>query len=465
MIASSAADVLALLGPPTTHKTTLSAQLPRPFSTRGDRIVDSLGRQLILRGVQHHALQDVDYRGREVRPQDYGLMSELGFTTLRVAVSWSRIEPMPGRFDERYLAEIKDTLDRTHAASLHAIVEWHQDLFGRLTQDEEAPTRMNANGAPDWACWPDIKPHVFAHIESFDRFYANRDGRFDQYLRAWRLLVERFAAHPAVIGWDLINEPQGTPGFETRVLHGAYKRTIETLKRAGADGLFFLSAPTFRNETNSIPTVEMRDLGEGVIYSPHLYSGWLSLFMANVNPRKRTKAMDFAAAAKEAAVMGMPWWNGEWGINVYLDEWQSLLRAHTELEDHHRVGSCYWALQRAVRGQGDASISGGQSLFDEEHGLRRELADMLSRPYPIATPGLLRWMYYDFAWHRLSLEIDVKDTEAPLVIYAPARHFGPRRELDVQGVDYEYDFHASREIILVRFKQRGVARVRVRKAS
>jgi hypothetical protein len=462
MIASSRG--LELLAPPQNYLA-LDAAIPRPFSTRQGRIVDAFGRDVILRAVQHHALQDVDYKGREVRPQDYGLMSQLGFSTLRVAISWSRVEPEPGRFDERYFAEIKDVLDRAAAAQLLCVIEWHQDLYGRVTQDEGAITRMNANGAPDWAGWPDIEPNVFAHIETFNRFFANRDGRYDQYLRAWSVVADRFRDHPAVIGYDLLNEPQGTPGFERRVLYPAYRRAISALRRVGAHGLYFLSAPAFRNETNSIETQDMRDMGAGLVYSPHLYSGWLSLFVAEVNPRKRTKAMDFAAATREAAVMGTPWWNGEWGINVYNADWQTFLRAHAELEDHYRVGSCYWALQRAVPGQGDDSISGGQALFDEQRQLRRDLADTLSRPYAMATPGLLRWMYYDFAWRRLSLEVEVHDTSAPLILYAPARHLGVVRELDVQGLDYVCDFHPDRELVLVRFKHAGVARVRVHAAQ
>ncbi|MCC6812120.1 MAG: cellulase family glycosylhydrolase [Deltaproteobacteria bacterium] len=447
------------------RKHRIDATIPGPFTTVGDRIVDAFGRDLILRGVQHHALQDVDYKGREVRQSDYALMKQLGFTTLRLAISWSRLEPAPGRYDERYLREIKDALDHAQQASLFCVLEWHQDLYGRCTQEEDAPTRMNANGAPDWAGWDDIEPSVLAHIEAFDRFFANRDGRFDQYLRAWSVVADRFRDHPAVIGYDVLNEPQGTPGFETRVLYPAYRRTIAALKDAGARGLFFLDAPALRNETNAMATESMRDAGPGVVYAPHLYSGWLSLYVANVMPRRRTKAMDFAAANKEAQVMGVPWWNGEWAVNTMLDEWQHYVKAHVELEDHHRVGSCYWSITRAVPGQGDASISGGQALFDESYTLKRELVDILSRPYAIATPGILRWMYYDFGWRRLSLEIDVKNTEAPLILYAPARHLGVMRELEVQGSDYAFDFHPEQELVLVRFKERGMARVRLRSAT
>ncbi len=443
-------------------RASLDASIALPLATEGRRIVDGHGREVILRGVQHHALQDVDYQGREFLPEDFGLIASLGLTTLRVAFSWSRLQPQPDGYDEGYLSEIQAVLDQAHAAGLFVVLEWHQDLFGRCTQDAASPARINANGAPDWACFSDIPTSLSAHARQFDRLLMNVDGRWDDFLDAWRFVVARFAEHPALIGYDLLNEPGGSDGFEQARLFPAYRQGAAALRSAGARGLIFLDAPARRNEMLSTVTEAMADADPALVYAPHLYSGWVMLYLFQQRPSDEMKNDDFANAESEAQAFGLPWWNGEWGIHYGLESWPSLIRKHAELEDDYRVGSSYWAVNRAVPGQGDASISGGQSLFDEERVLRDDLAGYLSRPYPIASPGTLRRLRYDFDDAQLSLELEVDDTVHPLILHAPKHHLSELRCLDVQGSGYVYDFHAQSERLLVRFERTGAVELTLR---
>lgn len=161
-----------------------------PLETDGLHILDAAGRQVILRGLQHHELQDVDYIGREVLPEDYPLIASWGFTVLRMAISWSRIEPERGSYDSAYLDEIITDMDRAHNAGLTVILEWHQDLWARCSQDEDSEMRPNANGAPDWTCPEDFEFSLLGHWDLFDRLWANEDGLMDSFLEAWGVVID-----------------------------------------------------------------------------------------------------------------------------------------------------------------------------------------------------------------------------------------------------------------------------------
>ncbi|MBI2895889.1 MAG: cellulase family glycosylhydrolase [Deltaproteobacteria bacterium] len=431
-----------------------------PLTADGQAILDAAGRQVILRGLEHHALQDVDYVGREVGPEDYARIASWGFTMLRLAISWSRIEPERGRYDDEYVAQIADALDRAEGAGLAALVEWHQDLWGRCSQADDSTFRVNANGAPDWTCPDDYVPSLLGHWELFDRLWANEDGLGDAFLDAWQVVIDSVGEHPALLGYDVINEPQGSggsPAFERDRLFPALGAIVPDLRARGARGLLVLDAPALRNETFEMWVEPLGHLGPDLVFAPHLYSGWMRMYLARERVPPEDKAADFAAAEEQAAGLGLALWNGEWGVNLSLNGAIADLETHVASEDAARIGSSYWAFQRAVPGQGDDSISGGQSLLDEDGDVRQDVLDRLSRPYPIQSPGRLSRVAFDFETARLDVELDAETTiDAPLVLYAPARILGPRSCLTVDGPgDWSWDELRERELVLVGLAAEG----------
>ena len=49
---------------------------------------------------------------------------------MRLLVSWSRIEPAPGRYDERYLDEVERAVELLAKRGVYSIVDLHQDAWG-----------------------------------------------------------------------------------------------------------------------------------------------------------------------------------------------------------------------------------------------------------------------------------------------------------------------------------------------
>jgi hypothetical protein len=428
-----------------------------PLSTKGSELLDAAGRSVILRGLQHHSLQDVRYGGREVMPDDYPRIASWGFNSLRVAFSWSRIEPTRGSYDDAYFAEMRAVLDAAQAAGLGVILEWHQDMWGKCSQPADSPTTPNANGAPDWTCPADYEKSFLKFGVLFDRLYANEDGLLDAYLAAWTEVVKRFGSHPAVVGYDIFNEPHGSaesPALERDGVFPMYRKTIAALRSAGAKQLIFLDAPIGRYDTFVMYTEPFASVDPGLVYAPHLYTNWIGLYYLKRGPTQESKERDFSTATEQGAALGLPVWNGEWGVNYNLESVLEDLERHVLLEDRYRMGSSYWAFQRAVPGQGDDSISGGQAILNTDRTIRYDLLDKLARPYAVQTPGTLATLKYDFATRRLLVEADIKDTTVPMVLFAPRRHLTDAVCLSVDGGGFQWD-EATNERLLVLFASAG----------
>ena len=93
-------------------------------------------------------------------------------------------------------------------------LDMHQDLYSVRYSD----------GAPEWATLTEGKEHVTGPVWSdsylispavqaaFDHFWNNAPaqdgiGLQDHYAAAWQYVAKRFAGHPALVGYDLMNEP------------------------------------------------------------------------------------------------------------------------------------------------------------------------------------------------------------------------------------------------------------------
>ncbi len=151
--------------------------------------------------------------------------ADMGINVVRLGILWAALEPEPGQFDEEYLAFIDRQLDLAEAAGIAVYLDMHQDLYAQAYSD----------GAPDWAVltdkpyaktalWSDAYLFSEAVQESWDAFWMNAPvpvtgmGLQDHYARLWRTVAERFHGHPALLGYDIINEP--APGSDIQLMFG-----------------------------------------------------------------------------------------------------------------------------------------------------------------------------------------------------------------------------------------------------
>ncbi|MCC6445623.1 MAG: cellulase family glycosylhydrolase [Armatimonadetes bacterium] len=191
-----------------------TAAAPGFLTVKGGAFRDAEGRQVLLRGINVvNKEKAARYLGNETEA-DFARFREWGFNCVRLGVIWDGLEPEPGKYDEAYLKGLDERIRWAAKHGLYVFLDMHQDLYSVKYSD----------GAPAWATLDEGKPHRTGPVWSdaymlspavqtaFDNFWANAPaqdgvGVQDHYARAWKRLAARYARNPAVIGYDLMNEP------------------------------------------------------------------------------------------------------------------------------------------------------------------------------------------------------------------------------------------------------------------
>ena len=192
---------------------------------------------------------------------DLAQIRALGFTAIRLAISWSLLEPAPGRYSDMYLDRIEQVVGWAAEQDMHTIVDLHQDNYAYFVPGG------GADGAPAWAC-PAPSAYndssVISSLErqllekilgdhtdylnpliAFETFWRNAEvrespfggGLQEHYARAVAQVVRRLRDNDAVLGYELMNEP--LPGvslanldpftFANETLYPFYRRLAQAL--------------------------------------------------------------------------------------------------------------------------------------------------------------------------------------------------------------------------------------------
>ena len=191
----------------------------------GLRFVDAQGRARIFNGMNIQEKQGGrSCLGYDLDDAFFEKYAARGMNLIRLAVVWENLEPAPGQYNESYLRSIDGAFDRAAAHGVYIFLDLHQDLYGDMGMDD------GADGAPKWAQLTDgAKPRKpqFVWAENyilsravrraFDHFWANTPvpeghgvhgrGLQDHFAALWAMLAKRYGDHPALFGFDFLNEP------------------------------------------------------------------------------------------------------------------------------------------------------------------------------------------------------------------------------------------------------------------
>ena len=69
---------------------------------------------------------DTSYNGHN----DFAQMRSLGFNLIRLAVSWSLLEPSPSTYSEDYVKRIEQLISWANKQNIWVIIDMHQDFWG-----------------------------------------------------------------------------------------------------------------------------------------------------------------------------------------------------------------------------------------------------------------------------------------------------------------------------------------------
>jgi endoglycosylceramidase len=180
----------------------------------GTQFLDASGKPLLLHGINVvNKSKDQGYVG-DLSSADFAAIRSWGMNCVRLGIIWDGLEPQPGRINEDYLERIGQLVGYAKSAGLYVLLDMHQDLYSVKFSD----------GAPAWATLDEGKPHTVGAVWSdsyyssaavqtaLDHFWENAPGPDgvgleEHYAKVWQRVAQRFRDEPAVIGFDLMNEP------------------------------------------------------------------------------------------------------------------------------------------------------------------------------------------------------------------------------------------------------------------
>ncbi|MER8185385.1 cellulase family glycosylhydrolase [Kitasatospora sp. NPDC094015] len=266
-----------------------AADLPTGTVTTADGrtlFTDGSGRVLDLRGF------NLD-KYAEATEADLRSIADRGFTLVRLPVSWTRLEPAPGRYDRAELDRLHRLLDAAERYGLLAVIDFHQDVYGPkfgggdrgipvwATRDEGLPFVEDPD---DWFAGY-FQPAVQA---SFRHLYDDADLRRAQ-TRFYTWLAGELRGHRSLLGYDLFNEPSGpidgdptdpavlvaaSAALERDRLPAMYRRLIGAIRRVDERSWLFVEPTVLVGQ--GVPTelpalADPRPGPDRLGYAPHFY--------------------------------------------------------------------------------------------------------------------------------------------------------------------------------------------------
>lgn len=358
------------------------------IAQQGRWFVDSEGRVVTFHGG-NVTLPAFDAAGHDARfgPETPARMAEQGFNGVRLVVFLSDIMPRAGVIDEAYLDRIARAVEQYKTAGIRTLIDFHQDEYSAV---------VGVRGMPAWAVFTDGHTRM-AGIEfpvgyfrdpavqhAFDNFWANHPvagtgkGVQDLYIEGLAAVARRFAAEPAVLGMDVMNEPAtGTrcaqpdpvsancPELETELLAPFYAKAAAAI-HAAAPGMIVFTEPFMLQGALGTP------IATPIAGPP----GRRALSFHNYGPVKATRDRVNDGALAHVKASGAAIINTEWGFNND----PAMITGQADDFDARQISWLAW-----TRGAFEALVD--PALPDEGNGNRPALLRAYARPYAETTAG------------------------------------------------------------------------------
>ena len=113
---------------------------------------------------------DVDYIGRPFPAEDadhwFGLLSRLGFNSVRFIMNWDAIEhDGPGKYDTAYLDQVVALVDKAAAHGIYCLMDMHQDAFSRYLHGKfNNNPQFGQPGGIEWMLYS-LLPHADGKLD------------------------------------------------------------------------------------------------------------------------------------------------------------------------------------------------------------------------------------------------------------------------------------------------------------
>lgn len=407
------------------------------LSVRGRHMVDEAGRTVLLRGFNTSTLLEPSVSRAPLDPEDAAIMEGNGFDVVRLALSWGRLEPQRGHWDQGYLRAIADKVQLLNSHHLYVVLDMHFLDWS---------SQLGGSGAPDWAtlggvpnlhlpALGDWQRHLSPAVNAATTyFWVSPDWQAD-FMQAWQLLAQRFGGDSGVAGYDLYNEPHALPlppiRFERDFMWPLYARTIDAIAAVDANHMFIVEGQLLSDFGTTIVPLRAPNL----VYSPHEYTGSLvpPTFDGNAEPLDSHVRQVSSEASRVPGAL----WIGEWGMGAtqaHSDTWiDDALHAF----DAAGAGWAWWQW-REDSAWGIRDSAGRTNANTLSH---------LARPYLAAAPAGVSASTTKVSGDALTLTVDRSYRGAEIEIAYPAAQRTPQVSSSCGNESSRWDHTTARLVV------------------
>ncbi len=438
---------------------------------------------------------------RRITEDEVATLAGMGFTSARVGIIWAGLEPGPAGaqandpryctahlngtpftplaaadepYDQAvidaYLGQIDGLVAMLARHGIRSLIDMHQDDYSAAFYNPAGGTPWKAEGAPLWAvctaplsidsplppspqpAWGTANETDPRILQALDHFWANdvSANLQGEFIRAYTAVAAHYRGNPAVLGYDLFNEPSDYTVFVSAL----FDRKLQCFY-AGSDHAPLSCAASVPPQQSAaqglIPALQAADPGHLIFFEPSEaanlgspntvavaeplpFSGLVYGFHVYPEP-PATAALEQVIMTSEQANRdlmqtgqsgGPAWFMSEFGAEDKVSD----LANYGKLADSMLLSWMYWSAKQFH----DPTGNSDEALLDSD-GSPLPIAAVLTRAYALATAGTPTAQSFDpdSAAFSFSYTPDPAVT-APTQIFVPvAQHYPRGYQVTVSG--------------------------------
>ncbi len=443
------------------------------IAVRGGHVMDEYGREWLLRGVnaKFETLFDVTFPDGRVRNEalatfdafDAPETARLGYGFVRLAISWSGLEPAEGQFSQPFLDLLDHVVAAYEAAGVYVLIDFHEDSYSK---------EIGEDGAPLWAILP--PPTELLHgplwaesdlkcpcensdnrrisgpvTEAFTSFFENTDGIQDRFLPAWRLVTGRYKDHAGMVGFEAMNEPMAIQADNgLALLDDFHVKAAAAMREVNPHHAYWLEPEVVtRNWGCEYPLRATPFPDTNVVYEPHFYPGLCLNLDKGTDYASWYANMTttFDSMVTEAASYGAAPVLGEWWARLRIPGDFESIDAMIQLADERAIGLTQWHW-RGFCPADDCTEVGTPyylSLPDQTWTVAQPGTDRFAHAYPMAVPGHLAKYAFDRATGVATIDFDAAGGEAAPMLHLPTGRYPDGATVTLDGAPVEVAVDAA----------------------
>ncbi|TXH04541.1 MAG: hypothetical protein E6R07_07700 [Nevskiaceae bacterium] len=434
-----------------------------PLGHAGRWITDAQGRVVVIHGMNYvkkwptklpDGTQTLDPAADGFGDNDLQWLQDNGFNGLRLGIQFYGIEPQPGVYDDRYIAQVASMARLALAHGVRPLLDFHQDDYS------PALDPSGGDGFPAWMVLDDGLPHqpdvgfpysqftMPAMLRAWDHFWANDptpdgNGLQDHAAKAAAHVVAQFAGMDGLLGYESLNEPWpgsqyptclvplGCPQFDAE-LTAFNQRLAKAVNAVDSRHLIFAEPNVMFNDAVDTQVGALGLPNGG--FSFHVYcllagSDSNSEMPGGAQACPTMEQMAFDNADKHVAKTQEALLMTEFGATPAAE----VIARLTADADAHMVSWLWWAYSIHIGLDATADVPDAK--------LDAAAADLLVRAYPRAVSGTPQSWAFDPVAHRFTLSYSTARADghgafpagAVSEIFLPLRHYPKGYQISVTG--------------------------------